>query len=454
MARSFELVVRGGTVVTPMASEVADVAIDGETIAAVGPRLRGLREIDATGRLVLPGAIDAHTHMALPVSGTRSSDDFRSGTIAAACGGVTTIVDFTVGGPDSTIPEDLERRRADAADSFIDYALHAEVIGWRPGREWEFREAIGLGVTSFKFYTAYEASGRRTPPDEMATAFGALSEWDAVALVHCEEESLISSIVERLTEEDLGRMRTLAEARPDLCERSAIHQVARIARETGCRTHIVHVSSRLGLEAVREGRTAGATLSAETCPQYLLLTRDMYDRADGHLYSASPALRSDEDRSALWTGLRHRDLDLVATDHCPFTREQKRWRGDFRDLPYGLPGVETLLPLVHSEGVGSGRLALNDIPRLLSEGPARTFGLYPRKGAIAVGADADLVIFDPTVRWRIAADDLHMNVDFSPYEDLEVSGRVETTISRGSVVYAQEAVAGEAGRGTYVPRRA
>jgi len=452
MARSFDLVVRGGTVVTPMSSEVADIGIDGESIAAVEGSLRGVREIDATGRLVLPGVIDAHTHMALPVAGTRSSDDFRSGTIAAACGGVTTIVDFSVGGADSSIPEDLERRRADAADAVVDIAFHAEVIGWRPGREWEFREAISQGVTSFKFYTAYEGSGRRTPPDQMETAFGALSEWGAIALVHCEEESLIASIAERLTDEEIGRMRTLAEARPDLCERSAIVQVARIARATGCRAHIVHVSSRLGLEAVREGRTAGAPLSAETCPQYLLLTRDVYDRPDGHLFAAAPALRSDEDRDALWTGLRHRDLDLVATDHCPFTREQKRWRGDFRALPYGLPGVETLLPLVHSEGVGSGRLALNDLPRLLSEGPARTFGLYPRKGAIEAGADADLVIFDPNVRWRVAANDLHMNVDFSPYEGREVVGRVDTTISRGSVLFDAGEVKAEGGRGVYVPR--
>jgi dihydropyrimidinase len=452
MAHLHDLAIRRGTLVTPMSTHVADIGIDGERIAAVDESLRGRDEIDATGLLVFPGAIDAHTHMALPVAGTRSSDDFRSGTIAAACGGVTTIVDFTAGSQETSIPDDIERRREEAADAVIDYALHAEVIGWRPGREWEFRDAIGLGVTSFKFYTTYESSGRRTPPEELATALAALEEWDAVALVHAEDESLIASIDEGLTPDEIGRMSTLAEARPDLCERAAIAQVAQIAASTGCRVHIVHVSSELGLEAVREGRRAGAKLTAETCPQYLLLTRDVYAREDGHLFAASPALRTVEDLKSLWDGLRSRDLDYVATDHCPFTSAQKVWRGDFRALPYGLPGVETLLPLLHSEGIGSGRLGLNDLPRLLAEEPAKILGLYPKKGVIQVGSDADLVLLDPTDAWRIDAGALHMNVDFSPFQGREVIGRVRSTISRGRVVFDHGAIFVEAGSGRFVPR--
>jgi dihydropyrimidinase len=452
MARTHDVAVRGGIVVTPMSAERLDVGIDGERIADVGLDVRGEKEIDATGLLVLPGVIDAHTHMALPVAGTRSSDGFESGTIAAACGGVTTIVDFTVGGQESTIPEDIERRREDATPAVVDYAFHAEVIGWRAGREWEIRDAIRLGVTSFKFYTAYEESGRRTSPEELATAFGALEEWDAVALVHAEDEALIASIAARLTPDEIRRMGTLAEARPDLCERAAIAQVSQIAASSGCRTHFVHVSSALGLEAVRDGRRAGAKLTAETCPQYLLLTRDVYDRADGRLFSASPALRTSDDQLALWNGLRHRDLDWVATDHCPFTVAQKAWHGDFRALPYGLPGVETLLPLLHSEGVGTGRLGLSDLPRLLSEGPARTLGFYPKKGVVAPGSDADLVLFDPRATWHISANRLHMNVDFSPYEGWPVTGRVATTIARGRVVFDGATVFADAGRGRYLPR--
>jgi len=447
-----EIVVRGGTVVAPWSVTSADVGIDRGAISAIGPELTGEQTIDAAGKLVFPGVIDAHTHMALPVRGTRSSDDFYTGTVAAACGGVTTIIDFTVGTPETSIPDEIEKRLEEVADAVVDVALHGEVIGWEPGVEGEFAEGIRRGVTSFKFYTAYEDSGRRTAPSAMKRAFETLAGLGAVAVVHCEDEGLIRSIADSLAPAELAEMATLAIARPDLCEGAAVTQVGRLAEETACSTHIVHVSSALGLAAVREARGRGARLTAETCPQYLVLTAGSYDRMDGHLFAASPALRTDADRRALWKGLRRQELDLVATDHCPFTREQKTWRGSFTDLPYGLPGVETLLPLVYSEGVGKGLLHLPDVPRLLSEGPARVYGLYPKKGAIEVGSDADLVVFDPDERWEISANGLHMRTDFSPYEGWEITGRVVTTIARGEVVYSGGTVSAERGRGRYLFR--
>ena len=430
----------------------ADIGIDGGIISAIGRGLTGRRTIDAAGKLVLPGVIDAHTHMALPVSGTRSSDDFHSGTIAAACGGVTTIVDFTVGTPETTIPDEIERRLDELSDAVVDVALHGEVVGWEPGADEEFAEGIRRGVTSYKFYTAYEASGRRTAPSVMKRAFETLAGLGATALVHCEDEGLIRSIADSLTAEERADMTTLAIARPDLCEGAAISQVGRLAEETGCAVHIVHVSSALGLAAVREARSRGARLTAETCPQYLVLSAGSYERMDGHLFAASPALRTDADQRALWKALRRRELDLIATDHCPFTREQKRWNGTFTDLPYGLPGVETLLPLVHSEGVAKGLLHLPDLPRLLSEGPARVHGLYPRKGVLETGADADLVVFDPDATWEIRPDRLHMKTDFSPYDGWSVTGKVEATVARGEVVYAGGEVVAEAGRGRFLFR--
>ena len=445
-----ELVIKGGTLVSPLLTRSADVGIDGGRIAAIGEGLSGREEIDASGMLVLPGVIDAHTHMALPVAGTRSSDDFHTGTVAAAAGGVTTIVDFTVGRRETTIPEEIEDRLKDAGPAVIDYAFHAEVIGWEPGREDEFEEAIGLGVTSFKFYTAYGSSGRRTPPHVMKAAFAAITGLGGVALVHAEDEGLIDSIAKRFTADDLSRMSTLAVARPPLCEETAISQVAGIARETGCPVHIVHVSSTLGLSAVREAKRSGIDLTAETCPQYLLLTREVYEREDGHLFSAAPPLREGADNAALWDGIRRRDIDIVATDHCPFTRKQKIWRGSFLDLPYGLPGVETLLPLIYSEGVGRGILSLTDLPRILSEAPARIYGLHPRKGTLEAGSDADIVVFDPDSKWRISAERLHMNTDFSPYEGMEVTGRVAATISRGEVIYRDGKVIADPGRGKYI----
>ncbi len=447
-----DLVIRSGTVVSPLSAQELDIGIDGETIAALGHNLSGHRVIDAGGMLVFPGVIDAHTHMDLPVAGTRSSDDFFTGTVAAAFGGVTSIIDFTVGSPQTSIPLDIESRMDDIQPAVVDVGLHAEVVGWKPKDSGQFAEARRRGVTSFKFYTAYEASGRRTTPAVMRRAFLHLADLDCVALVHCEDEDLIRSIMDSLTPEQLADMATLAQARPDLSEQTAVSQVGHIAAETSCRTHIVHVSSAKGLTAVQEARKAGAVITAETCPQYLMLAADSYDRMDGHLFSASPALRTLTDQSALWKGLRDRALDFVTTDHCPFTREQKDWRGSFIDLPYGLPGVETLLPLLYSGGVGKGLLAVTDIPRLLSEGPARTYGLDGRKGALEVGLDADLVIFDPAIKWELAASFLHMRTDFSPYEGWAMTGKPISTISRGEIIVQDGDFVAQEGRGKFLFR--
>ena len=445
-----DLVIKNGALVTPQGTVRADLGIVDEKIAAVGLDLKGTREIDASGKLVFPGVIDAHTHMALPVAGTRSSDDFFTGTRAGACGGVTTIVDFTVGSAETTIPEDIESRQQVAKDAVIDYALHGEVVGWKPGQESEFRDAVNLGVKTFKFYTAYGSSGRRSDSGVLYHAFRAIAELGATALVHCEDDDLITSLVDQLTDKERGEMVSLARTRPPECEGAAIEQVTYYANVTRARAHIVHVSSALGLAAVVRAKARGVMLTAETCPQYLLLTKDVYKREDAHLFSASPALRARSDQAALWSGLREGTLDLVATDHCPFTVDQKTWKGSFLDLPYGLPGVETLLPLLYSEGVAKERLELTDLPRLLSEGPARVNGLYPRKGSLAIGADADIVIFDPDAEWTIHAKDLHMNTDFSPYEGMEIQGAVDTTISRGRIVYTNGKFQGEKGAGRFI----
>jgi len=244
----------------------------------------------------------------------------------------------------------------------------------------------------------------------------------------------------------------LARARPDLCESTAISQVGRAAAETGCRTHIVHVSSAKGLAAVQEARKAGAAMTAETCPQYLVLGADSYERMDGHLFSASPALRALGDQTQLWHGLRDRVIDFVATDHCPFTREQKMWQGTFVDLPFGLPGVETMLPILYSEGVGKGRLSVTDIPRLLSEAPAQIYGLDGQKGSIEIGMDADLVIFDPTLEWEIEAPFLHMRTDFSPYEGWAMTGKPVSTVSRGEIIVQEGELLAAEGRGRFLFR--
>jgi dihydropyrimidinase len=445
-----DVVIRGGTIVTPYEVVKADVAVSGGKIATMGVNLSGRKEIDASGKLVFPGVIDAHTHMAAENYGISSSDDFLSGTIAAACGGVTTIIDFTVGDSKTSIPEEIEARKREAAPSVVDFALHAEVIGWEPGHEEEFERAQEAGVKTFKFYMAYGSLGQRSDSAVLYRAFRKISEFGGVAMVHAEDDSIIESFLRQLTPAQKGSMAHYSRTRPPICEALAVAEAVTLTEDTRARLHIVHVSSRQGLEIIHRAHTHGVRVSGETCPQYLLLTEDVYKKPEGHLFSVMPPLRTERDQDALWKALREGTLDLVATDHCPFTVEQKTWKGSFLDLPYGLPGVETLLSLLYSEGVAKERLALTDLPRLLCEGPARVNGLYPRKGTLRIGSDADIVIFDPDKEWTIHAKDLHMNTDFSPYEEMAVHGAVDTTISRGRVVYTDGEFQGNAGWGEFV----
>jgi len=348
--------------------------------------------------------------------------------------------------------EDLRSRLEDARPSAVDYSFHGEVVGWRPGRTAEIADAMANGIKSFKFFTAYGASGRRTDTGPLYHAFRAIAEGGGVAVVHAEDDSMIEASASLLSQEEWGRMGTVSKVRSDLCEASAVNSVGWTAAKAGVRCHIVHLSSALGLGEVEAARTRGAAMTAETCPHYLLLTSGVYEGPQGHLYSAAPSLRTPDDNEALWRGLASGAVDFAATDHCPFTRTQKEWKGAFDRLPGGLPGVETLLPLLYSEGVSKGRLSLCALVRATSEQAAKLYGLYPRKGCLLPGSDGDLVIFDPEDEWTVRAGALRMNVDFSPYEGMEVRGKVWQTISRGEVIYADGRFLGRRGRGKFLPR--
>jgi len=448
-----DLVIKGGEVVTPAGVQRADVAIEGERIAAIGPGLTGERVIEAEGLAVLPGAIDAHTHMELPVRGMTSSDDFLTGTVAAACGGVTTIADFSVGAHGVSLPESIAARLAAAAKSAIDFTLHGEVVGWEPGREAEFAQAIELGVRTFKFYLTYSSSGRMSDDGVLYRAFLALARLGGRAMVHAENDAIIQTLTGELEAKGELGIESLPRSRPPLCEAEAIARAGILALHTGAALRIAHVSSELGLRAALAARAARTNVLVETCPQYLLLDERVYATKDGAQYAATPPLRTPVDVRALWDGLARGGVDLVASDHCPFSREEKRLRGSFLDLPYGLPGVETLLPLLYSEGVAQGRISLERLAALTSSGPARALGIYPKKGAVAVGSDADLVLIEPKEEWTLRATDLHMRTDFSPYEGRRLRGRPVMTLSRGRILFEQGCFLGEEGWGRFLPQR-
>lgn len=436
-----ELGIVGGMVVTPRGVRPADVLVRDGRIARVG-KIRAVgKSVSAQGLYVLPGVVDAHVHLALPVAGTRSADDFATGTLAAAAGGVTTVIDFTVGAPDLSLATAIEQRLSQAKAAAVDFALRAEMVGWTPDRAGELGDAAALGVRAFKFYLAYGASGRRTPLGTLLSAMEAIRKLGGVAMVHAEAEELVDAA---------GG--PFPAARPAVSEEVAIAEVGILALRTGCPTYIAHISSAQGLAALLAARRAGAPLMGETCPHYLLLDQSVYARADAHQFSVTPPLRAPGDREALWRALARRGLQAVATDHCPFTRAQKdATAGDPARLPSGLPGVETLLPLLYSEGVAKRRIALRQLAWYLAEGPARAFGLWPRKGTIRPGADADLVLFDPHAHWTVHTSDLHMATDFSPYEGMVIQGRPVAALSRGEWLVRDGELLGRPGRGTFVP---
>jgi dihydropyrimidinase len=450
----YDLVLRGGTLVTSEDVFDGDLAVRGGKIVAIGQELDvgESPSLDLTGKIVLPGAMDPHVHMALPVGGTCSCDDFLTGTKAAASGGVTTVIDFTVGSRESTIPDDLESRLKTAQNSFVDYAFHAEVVGWTPARLDEMREVAEMGVRSFKFFTAYGASGLRTDNGPLLESMQALAEIDGLAVIHAEDDSIVETILGQMTDEQKSHMSALGLSRPDVCEAAAINAVALLAHCAGARVHIVHLSSQMGLEELSRARRNGADITAETCPQYLLLTDEVYKKEEARFFSAAPALRTINDQQALWRALSKKELSFLATDHCPFTCEQKAWQGRFDRLPYGLPGVDLMLPLAYSEGVMKGRFSLSDLAELTSTASAKLYGLYPRKGSLLPGADADVAVIDPEAEWSVQASELRSNCDFSPYEGLPVRGKVWATLSRGELIYRDGEFAGQPGRGRFLAR--
>jgi dihydropyrimidinase len=450
--------VRNGRVVTASESYEADLYVDGGKIALVGQGLSLPADtvIDASGCLVLPGGIDAHTHLDMPAGELTSADDFESGTRAAAFGGTTTIVDFATPEPGQSLRAAFETWMGKAGGkAAVDYGFH---MALREVRETTLAEMARLtrdeGVTSFKLYLAYPGV---LQVDDAAFFRGLLGarECGALVLVHAENGGVIDVLVKRALARGETAPRHHALTRPPETEAEATARAIAMAALAGAPLYVVHLSCAAALAHVTAARDRGLPIQAETCPQYLFLSLADYDRPglEGAGYVMSPPLRERSDQEALWRGLAGGDLQVVATDHCPFTLADKaRGHDDFSKIPNGAPGIETRMMLLWDGGVRAGRIDARRFVELTAASPARIFGLWPRKGTIAVGSDADLLVWEPERETRLSAETLHMRVDYSPYEGRVVRGGPAVVMSRGEVIVDHGEWKGRPGRGQFLKR--
>lgn len=453
----FDYIVKNGNLVSGGDSFEADIGITDDKISAIEKELGGDAVegvYDADGCYVTPGFIDSHTHMSLPLSNAVSSDDFFTGGRAGAWGGVTTIIDFTTPEPGQTPAEAIKDRRQEAEISPIDYSFHGTLYGYNSLGPEDLQVAMEMGVTSFKFFTAYGESNRRTPDGELLQALIEIGKLGGLAMVHCENDEIIAKKREELKSAGKRSIEYHPESRPDYSESVAVGKVVHLADAAEGNLHLAHLTTKESLELLDQGKSAGTDLSGETCPQYLLLTETRYEDENGHRFAATPPLRLDEDREALWDALNNGVLDSVATDHCPFRNDQKdEFADDFLSIPQGLPGIETLGSLLFSEGVRKDRLSIERMVELISENPARRFGLYPKKGSLTVGTDADIVVLDPDKSKTIEPGNLHMNTDFNPFTGKTSHGWPRFVFLRGRPVLKGEKFAGRKGGGNWVNRR-
>jgi dihydropyrimidinase len=452
------ILIKNGTILNASDIYRGDVFIEGDRVTTIGTNLTmpADRVIDAGGRYVLPGGIDVHTHLDMPFGGTTSADDFESGTIAAAFGGTTSIVDFAIQYRGQTLREAFEAWSAKAAGkAVIDYGFHMIITELTGAVEDEMDAMVNEGVTSFKLFMAYPGVFML----DDASIFRAMlrtGKNGGTICMHAENGGVIDVLVKQALAEGKTAPKYHALTRPARAEAEATHRAIALAEMADVPVYIVHLSAAEALEMVTEARDRGLPAYAETCPQYLFLSYDNYEEPgfEGAKYVMSPPLRPRETQDRLWRGLAFNDLQAISTDHCPFCMKEQKvlGHGDFSKIPNGAPGIETRMSLVYDGGVRTGRISLSRWVELTSTSPAKIFGMFPRKGTIAPGSDADIVIFNPERSQLLSVNTLHMKVDYNPYEGRTVQGVSETVISRGRVIVEDGKFVGRKGAGEFLKR--
>ncbi|MBB4005008.1 MAG: dihydropyrimidinase [Aurantimonas endophytica] len=450
-------VIKGGTIVTADLTYKADILIDGETIAAIGPDLSGDTVIDASGAYVMPGGIDPHTHMEMPFMGTYAAEDFDTGTAAALSGGTTMAVDFCLPSPGQGLIDALQQWYQKAGKARTDYSFHMAITWWDKQVFDEMPKVVEEGINTFKHFMAYKGA-LMVNDDEMFASFQRCAELGAMPLVHAENGDVVASLQQRLMAEGNNGPEAHAFSRPPEVEGEAVNRAIMIADQAGVPLYVVHVSCEQAHEAIRRARANGMRVYGEPLVQHLVLDESEYFNADWD-YAArrvmSPPFRNRKHQDSLWAGLASGSLQVVATDHCAFTTEQKRMGlGDFTKIPNGTGGLEDRLPVLWTHGVTTGRLTMNEFVAVTSTNIAKILNIYPKKGAILPGADADLIVWDPSATKTIAASRQKSIIDYNVFEGVEVTGLPAITLSRGRVAYKDGEVLAGRGDGRFVERAA
>ena len=456
---AFDTIIANGTIVTATDTYQGDVGIEGGVIRAIAqnlPKDKGKKIIDAKGKLVIPGGIDVHTHLDMPFGGTTSADDFETGSRAALFGGTTTLIDFAIQYKGQSLREAWDTWMKKAESKAIgDYGFHCIITDLPDAKLDEMNALVREGITSFKLFMAYPGVFML----DDATIFKAMrttAKNGAMICMHAENGGVIDVIVKQALAEGKTAPKYHALTRPTTAEAEAVSRAVALSEMAGAPLYIVHLSCNDALEKVREARDRGLPVYAETCPQYLYLSLENMDEPgfEGAKYVFTPPLREKWHQEKLWQGLKHDHLQVVSTDHCPFCfKEQKELgKDDFTKIPNGGPGIEHRMSLVYSGGVAAGRFNVNRFVETVSTTPAKIFGLYPRKGTIAVGSDADIVVFDPNRKHTISAKTHHMRVDYSMFEGITVTGMPDVVLSRGRILVEGDQFHGKPGTGNFLKR--